>query len=405
MVGSGPAGIAAAVHAAEAGARVLLVDGEPRAGGQVWRHRAGPPRGARRWLARLERSGAARLAGARVVDVAGERALLAEREGRALRLGYERLVLATGARELFLPFPGWTLPGVLGAGGVQALLKSGARFAGLRVAVAGSGPLLLAVAAALAQAGARVVGVAEQAPLGRLVRFGLGLLRHPAKLAEGAAYRLRFLASPYHASAWVLRAEGREGVERVVVTDGRRERAWSCDVLACAYGLVPNLELARLLGCATAGAALVLDESMQTGVPGVYACGELAGIGGVGQALATGAIAGLAAAGRDVPAALRARLRRERGFARRLAAAFAPRDELRRVPEPDTVVCRCEDVRLGRLRAARSAREAKLATRAGMGPCQARVCGPALGFLMGWEADSVRPPLEPVALSILESEA
>jgi hypothetical protein len=105
-----------------------------------------------------------------------------------------------------------------------------------------------------------------------------------------------------------------------------------------------------------------------------------------------------------VPALLRRRRERERAFATRLAAAFALRDELKRLPEAQTVVCRCEDVSYGRLGAARTAREAKLVTRAGMGPCQSRVCGPALAFLFGWEPDSVRPPLQPVALSVLEDE-
>jgi NADPH-dependent 2,4-dienoyl-CoA reductase/sulfur reductase-like enzyme len=404
VVGAGPAGIAAAVHAAEAGSRVLLLDEAPRAGGQIWRYRAEPPAAARAWFARLARCGATRLPGAAVVDVASEGALLVEREGRAVRVGFERLVLATGARERFLPFPGWTLPGVLGAGGAQALLKSGGRLAGLRVAVAGSGPLLLAVAAALVEAGARVVGVAEQAPWARLAGFGLGLWRHPAKLAEGAAYLSRILGTSYRAGAWVRGVEGHDAVEGALVTDGRREWRWACDVLACAYGLVPNLELPRLLGCATEGDALVLDRAMQTSVSGVFACGELAGIGGVDQALVTGAIAGLAAAGGEVPALLRRRRERERAFATRLAAAFALRDELKRLPEAQTVVCRCEDVSYGRLGAARTAREAKLVTRAGMGPCQSRVCGPALAFLFGWEPDSVRPPLQPVALSVLEDE-
>jgi len=182
VVGGGPAGIAAAVHAAEAGARTLLVDEHARPGGQIWRHRGQPPPSARRWLERFARSGAAVLRGATVVDADG-RELLVEHEGRGRRVAFERLVLATGARELFLPFPGWTLPGVVGAGGAQALLKAGARFDGTRVVVAGSGPLLLAVAAALKQEGARVVGIAEQAPLSRLAAFGASLWREPRKVA------------------------------------------------------------------------------------------------------------------------------------------------------------------------------------------------------------------------------
>jgi hypothetical protein len=136
----------------------------------------------------------------------------------------------------------------------------------------------------------------------------------------------------------------------------------------------------------------------------VFAAGELVGIGGVSPALATGAIAGLAAAGRPVPAALAARRRGDAVFAARLARAFAPRGELLGLARAETVVCRCEDVPLGRLAAARSAREAKLHTRAGMGACQGRVCQSALAVLRGFEPDSARPPLVPVPLAALETD-
>ena len=402
VVGAGPAGIAAAVHAAEAGARTLLLDEPARPGGQVWRGE--PPPAARAWLERLARSGALRLERATVVDALRPGELLVERDGRPRRVAFERLVLATGARELFLPFPGWTLPGVVGAGGAQALLKAGACFDGLRVVVAGSGPLLLAVAAALRRAGARVVGVAEQAPLSRLVGFGASLWREPRKLAEGLGYAAALAGVPGRPGAWVREAVGHDGIERVLVTDGRREWTWECDVLACGFGLVPSLELPRLLGCETTGDAVVVDASQRTSVDGVFAAGEIGGIAGVDQALVTGAIAGLAAAGRKAPERLLRRRDRERGFATRLAAAFALRHELLSLGRPDTVVCRCEDVPLGRLAAAASAREAKLDTRAGMGPCQGRVCGAALAVLRGFPSDTVRPPLAPVPIAVLAEE-
>jgi NADPH-dependent 2,4-dienoyl-CoA reductase/sulfur reductase-like enzyme len=272
------------------------------------------------------------------------------------------------------------------------------------VVVAGTGPLLLTVAAALAESGARVVGIAEQVPLGRLVGFGRTLARHPRKAAQGLGYGARLLGIPYRTGSWVRSAEGRGGVERARLTNGRREWTWDCEVLACAYGLVPNLELPRLLGCETAGEALALDEVQRTSVPGVFAAGELDGIGGDGHALATGAVAGIGAAGRSVPASLLRARERERAFAEAYARTFALRDELRSLAPPETVVCRCEDVPLGRLESCRSSREAKLLTRAGMGACQARVCGPALGFLRGWATDSVRSPLEPTPLSVLEEQ-
>ena len=403
VVGGGPAGIAAAVHAAEAGARTLLVDEQALPGGQIWRHRGQPPAAARRWLERFARSGAVVLPGATVVDAEG-RELLVEHEGRGRRVAFERLVLATGARELLLPFPGWTLPGVVGVGGAQALLKAGARFDGLRVVVAGSGPLLLAVAAALKREGAQLVGIAEQAPLARLAAFGAGLWREPRKLAEGLGFAATLAGVPYRAGAWVREAVGREAVEGALVTDGRREWQWDCDVLACGFGLVPSLELPRLLGCETTADGVVVDASQETSVAGVYAAGELVGIAGVDRALTTGTIAGLAAAARPVPAALAWRRDGENGFAARLARAFAPRAEVLALGRPDTIVCRCEDVSLGRVAAAVSLREAKLHSRAGMGACQGRVCGSALAALRGLPTDSVRPPLVPVPIGVLAGE-
>jgi len=403
VVGGGPSGLAAAVHAAEAGMRTLLIEEAQRPGGQIWRHRGEPPTAARRWLERLARSGAAPLSGATVIDAGPHRELVVEQEGRVRRVACARLVLATGARERFVPFSGWTLPGVVGVGGAQALLKSGARFAGLRVVLAGTGPLLPAVATALRADGARVVGLVEQAPLVRLAGFVAALAPHLGKVAEALGYSVRLVGVPVHTKAWVLAAEGCDHVERVLVTDGRRQWRWDCDVLACAFGLVPNLDLPRLIGCATGQDQVVVDASQETTVPGVFAVGELCGIGGVDQAVVTGAIAGLSAAGRVVPRTLRRRRVRERAFALALARAFALREELRALAGPDTTVCRCEDVTTGRLDPRWSARQAKLYTRAGMGPCQGRVCGPALAFLRGHEADSVRPPLKPVPLSTLES--
>jgi NADPH-dependent 2,4-dienoyl-CoA reductase/sulfur reductase-like enzyme len=407
VVGGGPAGVAAACAAAVAGRNVLLLDEAPKPGGQIWRHRSGPPKPARDWLARLTAGGAKVVSQASVFDAPDPRTLCAEHEGGLLRVSCEKLILATGARERFLPFPGWTLPNVLGVGGAQALFKAGADFSGRRVVVAGSGPLLLPVAASLAGAGARVALVAEQAPLSRLFPFVARLAGSPGKLAEALGYRLGFLRSPYRTGVWVRSAAGQERVEEVELTDGDRTWREACDVLCCAYGLVPNLELAALLGCAVRSGAVVEGESQETSVAGVYSAGELGGIGGVDLALATGTIAGLAAAGRAAPPPLVRQRERGRRLAQRLAATFSLRPELRTLPSGETIVCRCEDVPFGALDPAWSPRQAKLATRLGMGPCQGRVCGAACEFLFGWPADTVRPPVKPTAIAnlIATSEA
>jgi NADPH-dependent 2,4-dienoyl-CoA reductase/sulfur reductase-like enzyme len=414
VVGLGPAGVAAAVRAAEAGARVVVLDDGLQAGGQIWRHRTDArralPKMARTWLDRLSRlppSACQLLLGAAVVDAAGPGRIAASRDGSLLTIEARALVMATGARERFLPFPGWTLPGVLGLGGAQTLAKTGASFAGRRVVVAGSGPLLLPVAATLCRGGAEVAMVAEQAPARRVLGFAAGLVTRPAKIAEALRYRWSSAAAPYRLGVWVVAARGRERLEAVTVTDGRRRWEERCDVLACAFGLVPNLELPRLLGCRIEQGGVVVDDAQRTSRADVLAAGEVCGVGGADLALVEGEIAGLSAVGQGAAAAaLVPRRARLRVFAQRLERAFALRDELRRLAEAQTVVCRCEDVEFGRLRPEWSPRQAKLYTRLGMGPCQGRVCGASCEFLFGWPADTVRPPLFPVPLdSLKEAEA
>jgi D-hydroxyproline dehydrogenase subunit alpha len=407
VIGAGPAGIAAAVSAAGAGKRVVLLDESPRAGGQIWRHirRDKLPRQARTWLARLDASEAAFLPRTSVVDIEDGR-LTCERPDGGLVVEAEHVILATGARERFLPFDGWTLPGVVGVGGAQALLKAGTDVRGRNVVVAGSGPLMLPVAAALARAGARLALVAEQAPARRVRGMVTGLWRSPARLVQAARYRGAFARTRYAPDAWVERAAGDTSVRAVTVREARRTRTLPCDLLCVGYGLVPATELARLIGADVADGAVVVDDAQRTTVSGVFAAGEPTGIAGVDSALTQGEIAGRAAAGAAVPDALLAAARGHRRFAQTLERTFALREELRALPADDTFVCRCEDVRFADCVAHASTRSAKLHTRAGMGPCQARVCGPALEFLFGWSLDSVRPPALPARVStLLETRA
>jgi D-hydroxyproline dehydrogenase subunit alpha len=412
VVGAGPGGMAAATNAAEAGRRVCLLDDNTSPGGQIWRgFRAETatqyPHGADfvEWARRLERTRCEVWCGWQAIDHPQPRVLRVQRDGEVGDLQFERLILATGARELFLPFPGWTLPGVMGAGGLQALLKSGYDVRGKRVVVAGSGPLLLAVAAALKGAGATICGVYEQASLARLAQFGISLLTMPGKLAEGARYRAKTLGSPYRMSCWVTCAEGRGRAERVTITNGREEWRVECDLLACGFHLAPNLELPRLLGCRMESGFVAVDALQQSSVPGVACVGELTGIGGIEKALIEGEIAGCVAAGKmDRARALAWRRRRAMRFSKRLSDAFELRAELRKLAQPDTLICRCEDVPLAAIADCRSWREAKLHSRCGMGACQGRVCGAAAEFLFGWDVGGQRPPVFPTAVSAVAAE-
>jgi D-hydroxyproline dehydrogenase subunit alpha len=414
VVGAGPAGIAAATAAARSGRKVTVLDDNAAAGGQIWRegvnassHHA--DRAKERRLAEFRQSGARFFAGRRVVDAAraGELATFAEQNGGVTeRFSWKHLILATGARERFLPFPGWTLPGVFGAGGLQALVKGGFSVAGKRIAIVGSGPLLLAVAAHLQQDGGKIVVLAEQAPLRRLAGFGARLVLHPSKLIQGARYRTSLMGVRYRTGCWPVAAEGSSAVTGVRLTDGGRTWTVACDLIACGFHLVPNTELASLLGCELAGDSVVVDEYQRTSVERVFCVGEPTGIAGVDAALVQGEIAGLAANGEMAKADRLVRRRdAESAFGEGLNRAFALRAELASLCHDDTIVCRCEDVRFGQLQGQKNWTQAKLQTRCGMGPCQGRICGAAVETIFGWKNASMRPPLFPVPLSALCSDS
>jgi D-hydroxyproline dehydrogenase subunit alpha len=413
VVGAGPAGLAAAYHASKSGLRVTVVDDNPAAGGQIWRgeHEKTTSTEAQEWFERIRSVDVELIAGARVFQQPRPGTLLAETRDSVCELNYSALILAAGARERFLPFPGWTLPNVMGAGGLQALVKTGLPIEGKRVVIAGSGPLLLVVAAYLRGRGADVLLIAEQASSMRLARFGLGLIGQTQKLAQAWRLKKRFSRKgakaqrrgvPYLSACWPLAAHGGDKLESVTLF--RRAKRWqvSCDYLACGFHLVPNVELAELLGCVVDHDGVRVDDFQQTTVENIYCAGESTGIGGLELSIVEGEIAGLAIGGKLEAARKLFQVReRQRKFARLLNRTFALRDELKALVQPETIVCRCEDVTFERLRSQNSWRAAKLQTRCGMGPCQGRVCGGAVEFLFGWRAESVRPPVLPVRVESL----
>ena len=409
VVGAGPAGMAAARAAATHGVRVGLIDAQPRPGGQVWRHDVRQP------AARSAREAIDALHGVELLTrcqvVAPEpSALRVETAGGGALLSYGSLVLATGARELLLPFPGWTLPGVSGAGGLQALAKQGWPVAGKRVVIAGSGPLLLAAANTLRAHGARLAGIYEQASASMVHAFARQLMYWPARAIQAAGLRARLANVPYRFGSFVQRARGEAEVQQVDIEGPHGVHAVDCDLLAVGYGLVPNTELAQLLGCAMAyhGAhpQVQVDAFLRTSVANIFAAGEACGISGLATARIEGAIAGHMAAGQAGAAnALLPQRERERRFGALLAQHFALDPRLRTLADAQTLVCRCEDVTLGELDGFTDARAAKLSTRCGMGACQGRICGTALAELGRFPRSGGRPPLFPARLATLAGRA
>jgi NADPH-dependent 2,4-dienoyl-CoA reductase/sulfur reductase-like enzyme len=448
VVGAGPAGLAGALAAAARGVRVTLVDAAEQAGGQFYRQ---PARalGARRpealhhqWRTwqRLRDGIDRHIDAGHITHLTDHHVWCVQRESdsftvHALRgpaqeegvsVRADAVLLATGGYERVLPFPGWTLPGVVTAGGAQAMLKGGLVLPGRTVVVAGTGPLLLPVATGLAAAGARVAALVESAGPGTVLRRTPALAAEPGKLAEGAWYAARLLrykvrTLPRHT---VLEAHGTDRLEAVTVAalerDGRirpgSSRRIPCDALAVGHGMLPHTDLAETLGCTLTGTDVRVDDEQRTDVPGVWAAGETTGIGGAALALAEGHIAGRSIAARlrgTAPdprawaAATRARTR-QRAFFAALETVYAPPAGWADRITDDTVVCRCEEVTAGQVRTAAGAlgagdlRTAKLLARAGMGWCQGRMCAPAVAGLTGCPlAAGRRPFARPVPLGVL----
>lgn len=435
VVGAGPAGLAAAEGALAAGAEVTLIDAAEQPGGQYHRMlpdayaAAHPERLQHGWRAfdrrrrrvlgdphctwwpetavwALERPAPDAPGPPRVHVLRGP----ADGTGRRrLALDPDALVLAVGAHDRVLPFPGWELPGVYTAGAAQALAKGERVVVGDRVVVAGTGPFLLPVAATLLEAGSSVREVLEANAPGTVSR---GWSRRPweslaqgGKIGELARYTVELARHrvPYRMGRTVIEARGAGRVEEVVTARLRAdwsvvagsERTTAVDAVCVTHGFSPQLELPVAAGCALrpapTGEFVAVDEHQQTSCPGVYAAGEITGIAGAPAARAEGALAGWIAGGGDPGATALRPLRRSRdqgrAFAERLARAHPVGPAWPGWLRPETVLCRCEESDYASLcravtnRAGAAARVTKLATRAGLGPCQARVCGPTIAEL------------------------
>jgi NADPH-dependent 2,4-dienoyl-CoA reductase/sulfur reductase-like enzyme len=419
VVGGGPAGISAARAASEAGLNVVLIDERPSLGGQIYKQ-PGPgftvpdPAAMDRQF-RYGRSLIESLHGTRVevrlrtsvVAVEDQQVVLVTEGSPAQTVTATRMVLAPGAHDRPVPFPGWTLPGVVTAGGLQTLAKTQRVLPGERMLFAGSGPVALAFPAQLAHYGAHIVAALEAGPapntadLFRIARAARG---NAALLRDAARYRSLLLRHrvPVRYGRIVVRIEGDGRVERAVhaavdsdwqVIPGT-EQSVEVDVVCVGYGFIPSVELLRLVGCDfgydedLGGYVVHRDEWQRTTVGGVYAAGDGAGVEGSFVAMDEGRIAGLAAAldagaisvsDASVAAApARRRLARRRALSSATSRLYRVGPGIFELSTEDTVVCRCEGVRQRDLDAAIESTDdinvAKAYTRAGMGPCQGKNC-------------------------------
>jgi hydrogen cyanide synthase HcnB len=416
IVGAGPAGVRAAQALVAHGVRPVVIDEAPRWGGQIYRQ---PPAGFDRPKSALygfeaRRADAVHSAMAGILDridwrpdtlvwsaQAGQLELLSR--GRMETLPYGQLIVATGATDRVLPFAGWTLPGVYTLGAAQVALKYQGCAIGSRVVFAGTGPLLYLIACQYAKAGVEVVAVLDTASFGDKLVAVPAMIREPVVFAKGLYYLgwLRAHGVPVHQGVRLVRASGDTRVAGMRWRSGSEEHELACDAVGFGYALRSETQLADLLGCRFGFDALQRaplperDGAGRSSVPGVYLAGDGAGIMGADAAEWAGeraALALLADAGRPVDAAraavLEARLARTATFRQGLERAFPfPADWAASAPD-DLVICRCEEITAGELRAcardtgAREMNRLKALTRVGMGRCQGRTCGVAAAEIL-----------------------
>jgi D-hydroxyproline dehydrogenase subunit alpha len=429
VIGAGPAGLAGAITAADGGCRVTVLDLGLRPGGQYWRQSpaalgagVGPSAHGWRTFARLLRRFEAHQRAGRIDylpettvwrldrdDLVTVRAMTGERRPETCTVRARTALVATGAFDRHVPFPGWTLPGVMAVGGAQSLLKGSGLAPGRRVVVAGTGPFLLPAAEALLRAGAEVAAVVEAnrpAAFGRALRTVAAV---PEKLAEAGGYALTLARHrvPYLVGRAVVAAHGEQRLDGVTIRRVRPDwtprgaaRTIACDTLAVGFGFVPQLELLLQLGCemrvdGSGVVVTVVDGRQRTTVADVYAAGEPTGVGGADLAVAEGTLAGDAIASRlghgaaleaGARAAAVRRRSRLRAFADLLAVAYPVPAGWRAWCDETTVVCRCEEVTVAQVAeavalGADDPRTVKLLARPGMGWCQGRICGAAVAAL------------------------
>ena len=419
IIGAGPAGIRAAQTLVAHGVYPVLLDEAARGGGQIYRRQ---PANFKRSPAKLYGFEAHKASALhQTLDELREQLdyrpdtlvwnaeaglLDTLHEGRADRLEYASVIVATGATDRILPVPGWTLPGVYSLGAAQIALKFQGCAIGERVVFAGSGPLLYLVAYQYAKAGADVVAVLDSSPFSAQARALPGLLAQPVTLAKGLYYRAWLTAHgvSVHQGASLSRIDGERRVQSLKWRNAKGEQSLDCDAVAFAHGLRSETQLADLLGCEFAWSALnrawlpLRDHAGRSSVPGVYLAGDGAGIMGADAAEMAGERAALALL-EDIGylidpqrcTELEQSLKRIGHFRQGLERAFAFPEDWAADAADNLMICRCEEVSVGDIRQVVGEghweiNRVKAHCRVGMGRCQGRMCGAAAAEIIARES-------------------
>ncbi|NIZ61571.1 nopaline dehydrogenase [Sedimentitalea sp. CY04] len=431
IVGSGPAGMAAASVAARSGARVLILDEQPRPGGQIYRN-IGENRDRLGWL------GKGYAAGTELVDDLDHPNIHCEfgatvwrsdpgptvcwsQNGHSQVTSAPYLLLATGAQERPVPFPGWTLPGVMPAGAAQILMKTSTLLPRDAI-LAGSGPLLYLVAAQMIDAGTPPKALVETQTRSMAIRSARHLPRAAFALplllkGLGLLHKIRKHRIPRFTGATAFRAEtGNGGTIQFSFDASGKAHHHECGLLLTHQGVVPSTHMTRAAGIAHEWKATqecfhpTSDLWGRTDQPGLHVAGDGAGIAGAEVAAIAGRLAArdilhqlrlISAGTRDQTSASdRGALWRALAIRPFLDTAYAPTEAFQSLTD-ETIVCRCEEITAGELRAAvaegaTGPRHIKTATRAGMGPCQGRMCDLTVRGILSANK-TTEPPAQPRA--------